>query len=115
MIFEKKNLFWIREADQSEVTDDRIILPVYFLVTEQFSSVLFSNLPDDPAWIACRDTPVRDVPCHHAASTDHHVIPYVYTGAYLSSAVSPLALMMTPLPLKLGPPRSLSSPSKTGE
>ncbi len=26
MIFEKKNLFWIREADQSEVTDDRIII-----------------------------------------------------------------------------------------
>ena len=26
MIFEKKNLFWIREADQSDVTDDRIII-----------------------------------------------------------------------------------------
>lgn len=26
MKFEKKNLFWIREADQSEVTDDRIII-----------------------------------------------------------------------------------------
>ena len=26
MKFEKKNLFWIREADRSEVTDDRIII-----------------------------------------------------------------------------------------
>ena len=26
MKFEKKNLFWIREADQSDVTDDRIII-----------------------------------------------------------------------------------------
>ena len=26
MIFEKKNLFWIRETDQSDVTDDRIII-----------------------------------------------------------------------------------------
>lgn len=26
MIFEKKNLFWIREADQSDVTDDKIII-----------------------------------------------------------------------------------------
>ena len=26
MLFEKKNLFWIREADQSDVTDDRIII-----------------------------------------------------------------------------------------
>ena len=26
MIFEKKNLFWIREADQRDVTDDRIII-----------------------------------------------------------------------------------------
>lgn len=26
MKFEKKNLFWIREADQSEVTDDKIII-----------------------------------------------------------------------------------------
>ena len=26
MIFEKKNLFWIREADQSDVTDDRITI-----------------------------------------------------------------------------------------
>ena len=26
MIFEKKNLFWIREADQSDVTDERIII-----------------------------------------------------------------------------------------
>lgn len=26
MKFEKKNLFWIREADQSDVTDDRITI-----------------------------------------------------------------------------------------
>ena len=37
--------------------------------------VRLCDFPDHPAGIACRAHIVRNVFCHHAAGTDHHIIP----------------------------------------